>query len=218
MRPALLQIVHPQIALAASAAVLMLSACGPQASPSSAPATATPPLIDAASVWNGSVEACRDTDTPVDDCLIQTIRASGGSASAVAAVESLNATGNPGYVSAYRSEGRIGIATVVYPFRANTNEGTLLIPASGAPINVDTPPDSVEDAPAFKAFTAANPDATPFAPASLARAEPLGSGQRLVYATPLKTCHACATVGTVEIAYDFDGQGAASGVSVLSVK
>ena len=73
----------------------------------------------------------------------------------------------PGFISAWRPLGKAALATVTYPFRANTNEGTLLIGSDGAAIDVDEGSVREEDraTPAWRAFAAAHPDAMPFAPA-----------------------------------------------------
>lgn len=216
--------------VAAISAALLLSACGrddsdvPKSDPAanmSAEAPTDSPFT-AQSVWNGSLDVCRNDaqTTPVDQCMVEAIKSSGAAPQAVAAARWLVAAGNPGYVSAWRQDGNVGIATVTYPFRANTNQGTLLIPAGGEPIDVDANPlKGMEEDARLKQFAKAHPDSAAFAPATLGKAEVTDAGgQRLIFTTPMKSCHACAVDGMVEIAYDFDAQGAAKGSSLLSVK
>lgn len=188
---------------------LGLSACG-QAARTEAVKSVYDGGLDQTAVWNGSVEACRnDQSTPVEACLIKTMIDAKAGTQAVAAATMLQTSGNPGYVSAFRREGKVGIAKVTYPFRANTNEGILLVPTTGHPITVDTPREGLKENPDYQALLKKHPGASPFAPATLSRVEPLGSGQRFIFSTPLRTCHACETVGVQEIPYDFDSNGAA---------
>lgn len=215
--------------VAAISAALLLSACGRDGRdvPKSDPAanTSAPAPTDSAfttqSVWNGSLDACRnDAQTaPVDQCMVEAIRSSGAAPQAIAAARWLVASGNPGYVSAWRQDGNVGIATITYPFRANTNEGTFLIPVGGEPIDVDANPiKGMEGDERLKQFAKAHPDSMPFAPATPGKAETNSDGQRLIFATPMKSCHACAVDGMLEIAYDFDSHGAARGSSLLSIR
>ena len=90
-------------------------------------------------VWSGAgLDACRAKAGPaIGDCLLEQMRKGGASASAVAFTQRLIAAESPGFVSAWKQAGPVGIATIAYPFRANTNQGTMLVPASGDPIDVD---------------------------------------------------------------------------------
>lgn len=186
-----------------------LGACGQGAKP---PADAPVRSVydgglDQRAVWRGSVENCRTQQGPVDACLIQTMTDAGADPIAQQAAGMIKAAGDAGYVSAFHREGKIGVATVTYPFRANTNEGVLLVPTRGNPIRVDNPPDALKDNADYQALLKRYPDASPFAPADLARIEPLGDGVRMIYASPLRTCHACETVGVLEVPFDFDANG-----------
>ena len=130
-------------------------------------------------------------------------------AEAITAAEQLSSAGELAYVTAWHENEGLGIATVEYPFRANTNEGTRLVDASGKRIDVDAVQldDTLRADPAVQELLKANPQATPFAPAQSAGATPLeGGGIRLLYRTPLRDCHACPDVGQLQIAYDFDAK------------
>ena len=84
-------------------------------------------------VWSGAgLDMCRGkADAHVaDDCLLDQMRRSGASAGSIAFTKRLIAADSPGYVAGWRQAGPVGIATVTYPFRANTNSGTMLVPAS----------------------------------------------------------------------------------------
>jgi len=211
------------VPLALIAAAGLLAGCGdgsrqPGQSSSAetsppAGATAAPALTQAA-VWDGAgLDACRQ-QADIDACFIRTAEAAG--MKQAAAVRFLVDHDETGYVSGWRDEGGVGVATATYPMRANTNEGTWLVPASGDPINTEQAPDGLDADPAFKAFRAAHPDADPFPPAAFVRNDSLPSGQRLVFETPLRTCHACAQDGKLTVGYDFDAAGAFTGTKVLS--
>ncbi len=196
------------------AALVMTLGLGVSACGQTARTEAVKPVDDGglnqAAVWNGSVENCRtDQAAPVEACLIKTMTDAKADPQAIAAATMLQASDSPGYVSAFRREGKVGIATVTYPYRANTNEATLLVPTTGRPINVDDLHEGLKDNSDYQTLLKTYPDASPFAPATLVRVEPLGSGQRFIFSTPLRTCHACETVGVQEIPYDFDSNGAA---------
>lgn len=165
--------------------------------------------LDASAVWNGSLDACRNAATASDTCLIDTLRAGGASAAALTAARNLAAQDNPGYVSAWQSVEGVGVATLEFPFRANTNEGTWLVDASGRTVDVDRDvlDDNTRSLPEYKAFIAGHPDAVPFAPAIASGSDALpDGGVRLRYRTPLRSCHACADEGMLTIGYDFDAK------------
>jgi hypothetical protein len=89
-------------------------------------------------VWNGEgLDGCRrnETQAALRQCVSDRMRAAGVSAAGIA----FAARGGVdlGYVSGWRQAGPVGIAAVTYPFRANTNAGTALIPSEGDPILVD---------------------------------------------------------------------------------
>ncbi len=161
-------------------------------------------------VWDGDLNACRQGENAATrDCLRDAMRAGGASADAITAAEQLSSGGELAYVTAWHENEGLGIATVEYPFRANTNEGTRLVDASGKRIDVDAVQldDTLRADPAVQELLKANPQATPFAPAQSAGASPLDNGGiRLLYRTPLRDCHACPDVGQLQIAYDFDAK------------
>lgn len=172
------------------------------------------------SVWTGSTESCR-TDAAADNCLLQVMRSSGASPAALTAASTLSAQGKPGYVSAWRDVEGIGVATLEFPFRANTNEGTWLVDANGQAIDVDEEvlDDTARGSDAYKAFASRHPDSGPFAPALAAGTEALpDGGVRLRFTTPLRSCHACADDGQVTIGYDFDSKRSFKGKQLIELR
>ena len=180
--------------------------------------------IDARAVWQErSLSACRSEESPTapDVCLLRTMQRSGARPQAIAAAKMLVKANKAGFISAWRPLGKAALATVTYPFRANTNEGSLLIGSDGAAIDVDEDSVREEDraTPAWHAFAAAHPDSVPFAPADFIGSTATGDGgQRLLFATPMKSCHACADDGALLVAYAIDKAGIVRERKLLAIK
>ncbi|MGV8961492.1 MAG: hypothetical protein ACOH1V_14095 [Stenotrophomonas sp.] len=153
--------------------------------------------------------------------MIDSMRADHASTEAVALAQRLIADGTPGYMSAWHDQEGVGVATLEYPFRANTNQGTWLIASDGKTVDVDTDvlPDSARQRDDVKAFLAAHPDASPFASAEAAGTSALADGGiRLLFSTPMRTCHACASDGTLKVGYDFDAGRRFIGANVVELR
>lgn len=180
--------------------------------------------VDARAVWTErSLSACRseESTTSPEVCLLRTMQRSGARPQAVEAAKMLITAGKPGFISAWQPLGKAAIATVTYPFRANTNEGSLLIGSNGAAIDVDedTVREEDRDTPAWRAFSAAHPDAVPFAPAQFVGRAHAADGSLLVlFSTPLKSCHACADDGALLVAYEIDQEGIVLERKLLAIK
>ena len=180
--------------------------------------------IDARAVWQErSLSACRSEQSPTapDVCLLRTMQRSGARPQAIAAANMLVKANKAGFISAWRPLGKAALATVTYPFRANTNEGTLLIVSDGAAIDVDEGSVREEDraTPAWRAFAAAHPDAMPFAPAEFVGSTATADGgQSMLFSTPLITCHACADDGALLVAYTIDKAGIVLERKLLTIK
>jgi hypothetical protein len=59
----------------------------------------------------------------------------------------------------------------------------------------------------------------PFAPAQAVGSEVLpDGGVRLRFDVPMRTCHACEDVGTLELGYDFDADRRYEGRSVIALR
>ena len=184
--------------------------------------TYAPPIGDASekvsaalgpsAVWSGAgLDSCRSKTAAqaVDDCLIDQMRKGGASAGSIAFTQRLIGADSPGYVSAWKQAGPVGIATVAYPFRANTNEGSWLVPASGDPIDVDAYQLTAGDKGRadYKAMIANNPDAFPVPPGTIALDKTPAGNLRILVTTPTAVCHACAPAASIVVGYDFDAAG-----------
>ncbi|UQV43822.1 hypothetical protein KIV45_18105 [Janthinobacterium lividum] len=180
--------------------------------------------IDARAVWQErSLSACRSEESPTapDVCMLRTMQRVGARPQAIAAAMMLVKANKAGFISAWRPLGKAALATVTYPFRANTNEGTILIGSDGAAIDVDEDSVREEDraTPAWRAFAAAHPDSVPFAPADFVGSTATGDGgQSVLFSTPLKSCHACADDGALLVAYTVDKAGIVRERKLLTIR
>ncbi|WP_101926388.1 MULTISPECIES: hypothetical protein [Luteimonas] len=203
--------------------LLALTACNapPAIVPETAGAFDTALPLGPDAVWRGDVTACRTGDVPVEECLRTTMRDAEATPAALAANARVADRGDAGYIAAWRESDGVGIATPEYPFRANTNQGTWLVDAAGRVIDVDDDPLADVDTGRqdLVAFRRAHPDASPVAPAQPDGSEALaGGGVRLLFVTPMRTCRACADVGTLRMGYDFDEARRFSGRRVIGIE
>ena len=161
--------------------------------------------------WSGQgVEACRKSDAKATDaCLIDQMKKGGASASSIAFTQKLIAADNPGYVSGWKQAGSVGVASVTYPFRANTNSGTWLVPVAGDPIDVDAYQLTAGDKGRqdYKAMMADNPKVFPVPPGEISFGKTPAGNLRVLVTTPTATCHACAPGASIVVGYDFDAAG-----------
>jgi len=159
-------------------------------------------------------EACQTLAFPgLGECFVKQMQKSGASPDAIAFSRGLH---DEGYLQKFEETGRVDIAWVTYPFRANENNGCLLV--NGTPPQLD--PDNLSQLPrrqlnsdaAWKALLAKHPRATLWSGdrsrETGVRAEPRSAGQRFVVDyRVLDGCHACARLGIVHYAFDFDANG-----------
>ncbi|WP_019834156.1 hypothetical protein [Sphingomonas sp. PR090111-T3T-6A] len=176
--------------------------------------------LDAGAVWSGEgLEACRARSEGIGECLIEQMRKGGASLGSIAFSQKLVAAGDPGYVSAWKQVGPIGVATVTYPFRANTNMATVLVPAAGDPILADAYELTAEDKARadYRAAQAEHPDAFPVPPGDVSFGKTPSGNLRVLLTTPTAVCHACAPAGSIVVGFDFDAAGHYLGAGVIAV-
>ncbi len=157
-------------------------------------------------------------------CFASAMRKSGASPQAVAFT---NLIGNTGYLRDFREAGRVDVAYVYYPFRANENQGCLLVNGDPAVVDVDDwdilrKVDLTKD-PNYVAISEQSSNVTLFPGDRSGTDYPVaktstGGGQRFIVSYRLlKGCHACEVLGSAKIAFDFDGSGKFSGAKLLGV-
>lgn len=174
-----------------------------------------------AAAWDGAgVEACRSAEQKIGPCLLDRMRATGATPASLAFTEKLVARGDVGYISGWRQAGPVGIATVTYPFRANTNESYTLVPAIGDTIMLEgwEPGAADRTRPDWQGFVRAHPDASAWAPGDVSAPKvAAGAPVTIRWTMPMQTCHACAAVGDVTVGYRFDGDGRLLGSGIESI-
>jgi hypothetical protein len=156
------------------------------------------------------------------DCFVAEMRQARATAAAVAFSRRLN--GEAYLEGLDETGGPVAVARVVYPFRANENDGWLLV--NGIPDLIDVDDrrylalDAMRAALPYRAIERRVPDVT-FWPADRGpSASPTiaMSGQEIIVDYLLRNaCHACAIVGRVRIAFDFDHAGKSLGTHLVSV-
>lgn len=147
-------------------------------------------------------------------CFLDGMRQGGASSEAVRFAKS---TGRAGYLEAFRRHGPVDIAFVVYPFRANENQGFVLVNGTPPRIDVDDltllSQDALKKDPAFHGLRQIYPALSLWAGDRSDRAYPLAEtmpdgGQRFtVRYRLLNGCHACELAGFADYVFEFDGAG-----------
>jgi hypothetical protein len=187
-----------------------------------APGASTTSRVSSRTAWQPSQEVlhqvrqtCQVFAFPeLGECFVKQMQSAGASPEAIAFSRGLY---NEGYLQKFQETGRVDIAWVMYPFRANENSGCLLVNGMPPQVDVDNlsqlPRDQLNADGAWKALLAKYPHATLWpgdrTGASGVRAESQSTGgQRfIVDYRVLDGCHACARLGVVHYAFDFDAKG-----------
>jgi hypothetical protein len=171
--------------------------------------------------------------TGVPECFIDEMAKAGAPADAVKFTRALyRSTGQVAMMGEFKSFGAIGLAWVVYPLRANENDGLLFL--NGDPQFLD--PDDVQKIdktalqsdPLFLQWKKTAPKldvwagdrAGGAAQIRFARVRPgeKPGSQRFLFSYPLiDGCYACARSGFANYWWDFDAQGKFLGTQLLSV-
>lgn len=168
------------------------------------------------SVWEGNAETCL-TQQASSDCLINKIKES-GTPEAVKSAELLKQQGRDGYVSSFKKVESVGIATITYPFRANTNTEDLLIPTTGQFIDTSDIMPLLNTNKNWLNVEKKNPQAMVWFPGEFYKNRSLGKTTELIYRYPIKACHACSTLGSVDIGYVFTHNGEYIKSEVIEIK
>ncbi len=190
-------------------------------------------VVTADSVWNADKQAilaakqrCADTGgREVEECFADAMQGFGASPEAVAFTRSF---GGGAFVRKFRETGRVDIAQIVYPFRANENHGILLLNGEPPIVDVDDiallPKEAMEQDRTYAAIRKLYPRVTlwpgdrSFRQAPLSETLP-GGGQAFVVPYTLRNfCHACEVLGSAFFAFDFDKGGKLVGIRFLRVE
>lgn len=185
--------------------------------------------VTAAAVWRPTVgsmrrfhrQCDRRTGGEFDTCFAAAMARAGASPAALGFTRRL---GNEAYLQALdETSGPVAVAHVFYPFRANENDAWLLV--NGAPPLIDVDDRHYLDlaalraSPAYAAIRRQYPHVS-FWPGDRGAAAPQisRSGREFVVGYLLRDlCHACATIGHVRFAFEFDASGKFLGTRLISV-
>jgi len=183
--------------------------------------------ITATSVWQipasflaAAHKACDSAPPPTfADCFINQMSKSGASPAAVAFTRLLQkqSGGDVGIMSGFNKVGPVDVAFVVYPLRANTNNGILFVNGTPKIVNAEDlkllDQATMQQSPQFQNTKAQFPKTTLFPgdrdgttwPNANSNSE---GGKSFTLGYPMLTgCHACEKVGTAEFNWKFGPTG-----------
>ncbi len=188
--------------------------------------------IDSQSVWHPPSDfrklmdkECSPLSAPeFQRCFISLMRKLGASDQAL---EFTSMTDTTAYVRYFRNTGRVDIAYVFYPFRANENFGVYLV--NGRPGIIDVDELSILDLPELKKDPTYLAIVRKFPDAALWPGDRYHVHQPTTDTLPDATirffvdyllqngCHACEHIGVVRFAFEFDPEGRFLGTRLVSV-
>jgi hypothetical protein len=156
-----------------------------------------------------------------DACFVASMAKAGASPAALAFTRRLD---GEAYLEALtETSGPVGVAHVVYPFRANENDAWLFVNGRPALIDVDDfrrlALAAMRAAPAYRAVAQRHPGVS-FWPGDRGAAGPQierGGREFIVEYRLRDLCHACAVLGRVCFAFDFDRAGRFRGTRLVAV-
>lgn len=195
-------------------------------------AAAAIPRIDSSCVWHPPADfrkvmdkTCGALRAPAfQECFIKLMRDMGASSEAL---RFTSLTDTTGYVRHFVSTGPVDVAYVCYPFRANENFGITLV--NGDPGMIDVDDFQYVDLTLLKKdstylkIVEEYPDAAVWPGDRFHFDRPKheslpDGGQRFIVRYNLQnSCHACAHIGLVDFAFDFDRDGRFIGTRLVRV-
>ncbi|MBV8553041.1 MAG: hypothetical protein JOY54_17230 [Acidobacteriaceae bacterium] len=192
------------------------------------------PKVGPDAVWNAPQdfirkvhEACRDVSFPaLGACFVKEMQRLGASPEAAAFADRLH---GEAYLSDLQGTGNVEVAYVYYPFRANENEGCVLVNGNPALIDVDAlrslPQASMQSDGVYRSLLVEYPNLSIWPGDRGGKADPVvvktapDGGQRFLVHYRLRDgCHACARVGIATFEFDFDSKGQFSGAKYVETR
>ena len=162
---------------------------------------------------------CKGQAVPdVRQCLLSFMESSGAKPQAVAFAQGLEGVG---FLRSLEPHDPVAVAFVTYPFRANANEGVLLVNGEPPLVDVSDPArlkPLLQD-PRLRGVRVRQPDAGIWAsdPGRPRVKKLRAKGVRFEFAFPVRVCHACADLAHARVGYDFDGSGRFLGAKLIGV-
>lgn len=174
---------------------------------------------------NGIRETCGKSKKDFYSCYIAFIQKDGATKEAIAFIKLL---GEPGYMRDYKKAGAVGIAFVIFPFRANENNGCFLVNGNPPLINVDDMAEitskMLQNDEEYLKLKKKYPDIALWmgdrTGTDFIRTVQLKKGG-VRFSIPYRLtegCRACEDVGEARIGLDFDARGNITGRTVLKVR
>ena len=200
-----------------------------------APAADSTSPITAKAVWNPASDVlsdirrkCTEGDPAQHEaCFLDAMKSAGASDEAMAFVKEFAANGLA-YVRAFRDTGRVDIAYIEYLFRANDLDGVLLVNGTPPVIDVDDykflSQEDLRKNDDYAALLQKYPNVNVFPADRYETEQPVttsaaNGGQEFQVEYLLQDgCHACARIGTLIVAFDFDSSGHFTEVSAFGVR
>jgi predicted secreted protein len=158
--------------------------------------------------------ACADADGHFGLCFAEQMRKAGASPQVLRFTKLID---NDGYVASFRSVDKLAIALVNYPFRANENNGLLVLNGNPQPVNIDDfqnlPQNDLKLDASYAALLKKSPDASLW-PGDRSSTDDLlvvsfpdGSQEFVASYRVQAGCHACAVLGQADFGFVFDSGG-----------
>jgi predicted secreted protein len=201
-----------------------------------APAADSTTRITAKSVWTPTPDQlsdirrkCTEGDPAQHEaCFLDAMKTAGASDEAMAFVKAFAAGDGLAYIRAFRDTGRVDIAYIEYLFRANDLDGILLVNGVPSIIDVDDykflSQEDLRKNDDYAAVLQKYPNVGVFpvdryhTELPVANVTPNGGQEFQVEYLLQDGCHACARIGTLIVAFDFDSSGRFTEVSALGVR
>lgn len=190
------------------------------------------PPVTSRSVWranNETVEkvraACLNSGIRATECFVQQMQKAGASPEAIAFVHLLH---DDAYLAKFQNTGPVSIAWVIYPYRANSNTGCLLVNGLPPVVDIDDlsrlPVAKLKSDPGWKTLAEKHPKAMLWPDdrsgmSGIREIQTPGGGQEFIAGyLVLEGCHACARLARVHYAFDFDATGKLLGAHFLDLQ
>jgi len=191
------------------------------------------PAVTSRAVWHPDAKTLEKARTAclsappqsVSKCFVRQMQDNGASQQAIAFAHLLH---DDAYLAKFQDTGRVSIAWVIYPFRANSNTACLLVNGLPAVVDIDDlsrlPRAKLKSDPVWKALLASHPKAMLWPDdrsgmTGVSETPLPGGGQRFVAGyLVLEGCHACARLARVRYSFEFDNSGRLLGARFLDLQ
>ncbi len=183
-------------------------------------------------VWNtdrqtvqAAKQKCSDTGgRQLEECFADAMESLGASPEAASFTRSF---GSGVFLRRFREAGRVDVAYVVHPFRANELAGVLLVNGDPPIVDVDDisllPKEAMEQDRTYSAIKKSYPRVTLWpgdrSPRYPVLEFPPDGGQTFIVPYTLRNfCHSCEVLGTAFFGFDFDKEGRLTGMRFIRVE